>query len=136
MRHPYFGYVFIIALGLLGAGQATAQSANCGSAQTTKSIAACLDKQYAAADVVLNAAYKSAMALMKSIDEGLPKSERGAQDALRGAQRAWITVRDGTCAAVGFSWVGGTGQGIAILSCKLTETQARSEVLAELAETY
>lgn len=136
MRHIYFGLLLSIALGLLGAGQATAQSAKCDLAQTTASMVACLDKQYVAADAVLNAAYKSAMAQMKSIDESLPKSERGAQDALRGAQRAWITMRDGTCAAAGFNWVGGSGQGIAIMSCMLTETQARSAALAELAATY
>ena len=136
MREPYFRLALTIALGLLGAGQAAAQSANCDLAQTTASMVACLDRQYLAADAVLNSAYKSAMAQMESIDESLPKSERGAQDALRGAQRAWIAVRDGTCAAAGFNWVGGSGQGIAIMSCMLTETKARSEVLAELAATY
>jgi uncharacterized protein YecT (DUF1311 family) len=136
MRQLYFGLALSIALPLFGAGlaagQAAAQNANCDLAQDTMSMAACLDKQYAAADAVLNAAYKSAMAQMKSIDESLPKSERGAQDALRSAQRAWIAVRDGTCAAEGFNWVGGSGQGIAVMSCMLDETEARSEVLARL----
>ncbi len=136
MRQPYLSLTLTIALGVLGAAQAMAQSANCDLAQDTVSMSACLDKQYAAADAVLNAAYKSAMAQMKSIDESLPKSERGAQDALRGAQRAWIAVRDGTCAAEGFNWVGGSGQGIAIMSCLLTETQARSKVLARLVVSY
>lgn len=132
MRQLYSGLALTFALGFLGAGQAMAQSANCDLAQDTISMRKCLDKQYAAADAVLNTAYKSAMAQMKSIDESLPKSERGAQDALKGAQRAWIAVRDGTCEAEGFNWVGGSGQGLAVMSCMLSETQARSEVLAAL----
>jgi uncharacterized protein YecT (DUF1311 family) len=134
MRQLYSGLALTLALGLLGAGQGMAQSANCDLAQDTISMRQCLDKQYTAADAVLNAAYKSAMAQMKMIDDSLPKSERGAQDALKGAQRAWIAVRDGTCAAEGFNWVGGSGQGLAVLSCMLSETQARSEVLAALVQ--
>jgi uncharacterized protein YecT (DUF1311 family) len=133
MRHLYLGLALTLALGLLGAGQGIAQSANCDLAYDAISIRKCVDKQYVAADAVLNAAYKSAMAKMKMIDDRLPKSERGAQDALKGAQRAWIAVRDGTCAAEGFNWLGGSGQGLAVMSCMLSETQARSEVLAALA---
>jgi uncharacterized protein YecT (DUF1311 family) len=136
MRQSYLNLTLTLALGFLGAGQAMAQSANCDLAQDTVSMTECLDKQYTAADAVLNAAYKSAMAQMKSIDESLPKSERGAQDALKGAQRAWIDVRDGTCVAEGFNWVGGSGQGLAIMSCMLSETEARSEVLARLVQSY
>ncbi len=136
MRQPYFSLIVTIGLAVLCAGQSIAQSANCDLAQTTASMSACLDKKYAAADAVLNAADKSAMAQMKSIDDSLPKAERGAQDALRGAQRAWIAVRDGTCAAEGFNWVGGSGQGVAIMSCMLSETKARSEVLARLVVSY
>jgi uncharacterized protein YecT (DUF1311 family) len=125
------GFALIAALGL--GGQAIAQSAHCDDATTTAEMSACAQNAYDEADAVLNAAYQSAMAVMKAIDADLPAARRGAADALKRAQRAWIAVRDGTCTAEGYLWEGGTGQGAAVLLCLATETQARADVLAGLA---
>ncbi len=129
MRAKHMGFALIAVMGMGFSGQALAQSASCDEVTSTVEMTECAQTAYETADAALNDAYQSAMDVMKSVDADLPKSQRGAADALKNAQRAWIEVRDGTCTAEGYLWAGGTGQGLAILSCMATETQARAEVL-------
>ena len=128
-----FGYVIPLAL-CLGAAPVWAQTSPCDDLPDMVAISACVAKEYALADAALNAAYQAAMADMKAIDAGLPLADRGAAEALKTAQRAWITMRDATCTAEGYQWWGGSGQGLAVQYCLLTETTARSQVLQTLAD--
>lgn len=124
-----------MALAVLG-GAATAQQIDCANAVSQIDMTDCAKQDFDAADQALNDSYKAAMEMMKSIDAELPKSEQGAVAALKAAQRAWILVRDNTCSAEGFLWAGGSGRGLAELSCKARLTISRTDDLNLLAQTY
>ncbi len=69
-----------------------ARASDCGTIESTGStgeVSACYDKQLAAADQRLNAAYR---VLMADADSDREKA------ALRDAQRAWLKFRDAHCA--------------------------------------
>ncbi len=94
----------------------------------------CEEQSWMAADADLNDAYQAARAVLQDIDAGLPNSERGAEDNLRNAQRAWIVFRDAACAAEGYLWHGGSGKPMVIYSCLARLTEARAADLWTLAE--
>ncbi len=122
-----------VGLALIWGAAASAQSINCDAAVDMVAMQTCVTAQFQEADAALNANYKAALAAMQSVDDSLPKAERGAVEALKTAQRAWITVRDNTCAAVGFLWAGGSGRGLAELSCRVQQTSSRAIDLSGIA---
>jgi len=68
--------------------------------QTTLGIDACLGREQAAWDAILNRRYKAAMADAKDMDRRLQEesgTEPGVADSLLKAQRAWIAFRDAEC---------------------------------------
>jgi uncharacterized protein YecT (DUF1311 family) len=73
---------------------------------------------------------------MIRIDSDLPASQRGAEIALRDAQRAWITFRDQACVAEAYSWRGGSGEPMIYASCQESLTRRRVEDLIGLAQGY
>lgn len=92
----------------------------------------CAEQDWMDMDAVLNLAYKEAMARMKSFDADLPKSERGAEENLRNAQRAWVTFRDAACAAEGYAWHGGSAEPMIIYGCRARLTRQRNDDLAQM----
>ncbi len=125
---------------LLSAGAAAAQDAaqdvDCQNAQAQMEMTYCAEQDWLAADAALNTAYKAARAAMQSVDAELPKAERGAEENLRTAQRAWVTFRDAACAAEGYPMHGGTAEPMVIYGCRARLTEARTEDLRSLAEGY
>ncbi len=95
---------------------------DCTDPQVQMEMNYCAGEAYKAADARLNAVYKKAMAAMKQIDGYLDEDQRGAADALREAQRAWIPFRDKACEAEGYLVSGGSMQPLIIYECltKLT----------------
>ena len=92
---------------VLGVWGTAAAAQDCDSPLTQSDMNACAQADWQAEDARLNAVWAEALALMRSIDEDLPKHERGAADGLRRGQRAWLTFRDETCAAQGYLAHGG-----------------------------
>lgn len=95
---------------------------------STLGVSACFSDELAIWDVELNDAYQALRFAMAERDKDLdpnrplPKSA----DALRDAQRAWITWRDLQCGFVHTTFQGGTGGGPASAEClmHLTAEQA------------
>lgn len=111
-----------------------AQAVDCANAMTQTEMTFCSEQSWIAADAVLNAAYKDAMAEMKSWDADWPAAEQGAASALKAAQRAWVTFRDQACAAEGWSAHGGSMEPMLILDCRARLTRARSADLISLSQ--
>ena len=124
-----------LALCLLAVPPAAAQDdIDCDNAQTQLEMTFCAEKDWQAADAELNAAYKTAMADMKEMDSDLPGDLKGAADALREAQRAWIPYRDKACASYGYLARGGSLEPQLIYSCRADLTRQRVKELNELTE--
>lgn len=127
----------LVFLALACAGHSSgAEQIDCANAVSQVDMTDCAKQDFDAADKALNVSYQAALEMMTSIDADLPKADQGAVAALKAAQRAWIVVRDNTCAAEGFSWAGGSGQGMVVLACMARVTKSRTEDLNILAEPY
>ena len=96
----------------------------------------CAYDDWVAADGELNAAYKKARAFLQDLDADLPAEQRGAADALRDAQRAWITYRDKACEAEAALFRGGTMEPFLYNSCRADLTRRRTKDLIGLVEVY
>lgn len=106
-----------------------AQEVDCANAITQADMNTCAARDLTEADSALNLAFGAAVKRMKAVDAGLPQDRRGAEDALRRAQRAWITLRDAGCEAAAWSYDGGSMQGMVLVSCKAEATRARNAEL-------
>jgi uncharacterized protein YecT (DUF1311 family) len=113
-----------------------AQDTNCDAAQTQMDLTRCSADAWLVADDDLNEAFGAAIGIMAQIDAGLPSTERGAEKALRRAQRAWIAMRDDTCLAEGYQVHGGSAQPMMVNLCLTRLTQSRAEDLWAMADTY
>ena len=98
---------------------------DCTNPQTQMELGYCAQQSYLAADAELNAVYKKAVSAMQEIDGYLSKDQRGAVDALKKAQRAWIPYRDDACQAEGYMVYGGSMLGQIVNECLERLTRQR-----------
>ena len=105
---------------------------NCKNPQTQMEMNICAGLDYKAADAGLNRAYKAAIAGMKDMDANLPPELKGAEKALRQAQRAWIPYRDKACEAFGFMARGGSMESMLVGSCLADLTRKRTKELTDI----
>ena len=122
---------------LLPAAPASAQQdpdIDCDNATVQMELTYCAEKDWQAADAKLNTAYSAAMKSMRAMDADLPADLKGAAEALKEAQRAWIPYRDKACAAAGFLARGGSMEPMLIYSCLAQLTADRTQELEQLAE--
>ncbi|WP_112312349.1 lysozyme inhibitor LprI family protein [Pseudogemmobacter bohemicus] len=115
-----------------GVGQAQAQEIDCATAMVQADLNQCAAAEWEAADQLLNQRYKEAMALLRDWDADLPDTLKGGAEALREAQRAWITYRDAACAAEGYPMRGGSAEPLLVYGCKARLTEARTKDLEGL----
>ncbi|GAA0784942.1 DUF1311 domain-containing protein [Roseibium denhamense] len=113
---------------------AAQQDTDCKSPVTQSDMTYCSKLDWEAADKELNTAYAAAMASMKQTDSYLSDDLKGAADALRNAQRAWIPYRDKACDAYGFLARGGSMEPMLVFDCRTTLTQQRTKELQDLAK--
>ena len=118
------------------AAPAAAQQVDCAKAMAQLELNWCAEQSWQAADAELNAAYKEAMALLQSWDADLPKAERGGAEALKQAQRSWITFRDKACEAEGYAMHGGSAEPMLIYGCRAQLTRDRTAQLRGLVGNY
>ena len=123
MRSMVLGLVF----SMFG-GACLAQEVDCANALAQQDMNQCAYGDWEAADADLNAVYKVALAMLKDWDSGLPAEERGGADALRQAQRAWITFRDKACEAEGYAMKGGSAEALLVYGCMRRLTKERNFV--------
>lgn len=131
MRLNWLGCVAALA-----AAPALAQDADCANAEVQVEMTYCAEQHWLAADADLNVAYGAARKLLQGIDADLEASQRGAADYLRDGQRAWVTFRDATCAAEGYSMHGGSAEPMVIYGCRARLTEQRTADLEAMAEEY
>ena len=122
---------YVLTLAFLP-GAAAAQNVDCTNAQAQTELTYCAEQDWNAADARLNAAYESAISAMRGIDSSLDAQDRGAEAALRAAQRAWISFRDNTCAAEGWAMHGGSAEPMVIYGCRARVTAARADELENM----
>lgn len=115
---------------------AVAQAQDCANPQVQMEITECAFREWKIADAELNSGYKRAMAMMNEQNSQLDASMRGGPEALRDAQRAWITFRDKTCEAEGFAMRGGSGEPMVVAFCLTRITRERIAHLYGMLETY
>jgi uncharacterized protein YecT (DUF1311 family) len=92
----------------------------------------CAHKSWQAADAELNAAYQAAMAVLRAFDAELSPTLAGGAQALREGQRAWITYRDRSCEAEGYSMRGGSAEPLVVYGCMARLTRQRAADLRML----
>lgn len=122
----------VLAGGLLG-GPALAQQVDCTAPQVQMEMTYCAEQAYIAADRDLNAAYAGARARMRAIDADLAQDQKGAEEHLKQAQRAWISFRDAACTAEGYKYYGGSMEPMVIYACQARLTAQRAADLVALA---
>ncbi|MGX9979947.1 lysozyme inhibitor LprI family protein [Methylobacterium fujisawaense] len=86
---------------------------------TQADLNACAGADYRTADTALNAVYGQ---LMKKVG---PKTK----DALRGAQKAWLSYRDATCFLETMGFDGGSAYAMEYNGCLKGLTDARTKIL-------
>ena len=92
----------------------------------------CADREYQKADEALNDAYRQVLESVKSSQGEPPYDAKSWENELRGAQRAWIAFRDADCKALTpMEWSGGSGTTLAVLTCMIEATKARTSALRE-----
>lgn len=115
---------------------AAAQEVDCATAMAQADLNACAYEDWETADAALNDAYQEAMALLETWDANLPEDEQGGAEALREAQRAWITFRDQACAAEGYAMKGGSAEPLLVYGCMRLLTEERTNHLTSMVEAY
>ena len=131
MRLTWLGCVAALA-----AAPALAQDVDCANAEGQVEMTYCAEQDWLTTDADLNPAYAVARKLMQGIDADLEASHRGAADYLRDGQRAWVTFRDATCAAEGYTMHGGSAEPMVIYGCRARLTKQRTADLEAMSEEY
>jgi uncharacterized protein YecT (DUF1311 family) len=96
----------------------------------------CAYRDWEISDANLNDAYKAAIALLKEWDASLPANEKGGAQALKEAQRAWITFRDKACEAEGYAMKGGSAEPLLVYGCMRQLSDERANHLWGMVEAY
>lgn len=115
---------------------AAAQDVDCATAMAQQDLNQCAYQEWEAADAELNDVYGQAMSLLKTWDTDLPDDEKGGAQALKDAQRAWITFRDKACEAEGFAMKGGSAEPLLVYGCMRQLTEERVGHLRGLLDAY
>jgi len=126
----------LLALWLPAAPAAAQQDPDidCDNATVQMELTYCAEKEWEAADKTLNTTYSAAMKAMRAMDADLSADLKGAAEALKEAQRAWVPYRDKACAAAGFLARGGSMEPMLIYSCLAELTEQRTQQLEQLTE--
>ena len=105
---------------------------DCNRAATTVELNYCADREYQNADAALNDAYRQVLEHVKSSQGEPPYDAESWESELRAAQRAWIAFRDADCKGLTpMEWGGGSGTTLAVLTCMIEATRARTRSLQE-----
>jgi len=107
---------------------------DCARASSTAEISFCAEIDLKRADAELNVVWRQALGAIDRQSQMDTATRAKWATALRASQRAWIAFRDADCGEpIGYEWYGGTGMSLAVLTCQMEKTRARS---AELKQRY
>ena len=126
--------MIVVALVVFAGGQAAAQAQpqDCSQAASNVEMGECLQRELKREDAALNRIYQEALRSTRDNDS-MPAAERRKWEAaVRDSQRKWIAFRDADCKALPFfEFYGGSGVGVASLSCLVEKTKTRTRDLTE-----
>lgn len=113
-------------------GQASSQCQLGDAGSSTLGTVECIQAEAAEWDKILNEEYKATQAVNAKADDAGYSLLMDRTDALRDAQRAWITFRDADCTARYAMWQDGTIRSIVGANCHLTKTASRALALRDM----
>lgn len=113
-------------------GQASYACQDQPGGSTTVGMSECIEAETAEWDAILNEEYKATQQANEAADTEGRSQMIDRSDALRDAQRAWITFRDTDCAARYAMWQDGTIRTIVGANCHLTMTAQRAIDLRDM----
>ncbi|MCO6185319.1 lysozyme inhibitor LprI family protein [Rhizobium sp. L1K21] len=134
MRLAFFPLLACLALSAPAYGDDDDDGFKCNPDGNQQELNTCAYDDWEKADEELNAVYKDAVAFAKKEDAFFDDnpSMKGALEALKKGQRAWIDYRDGTCDLEGFNARGGSMEPLLIFSCQAELTRKRTRELKEI----
>ena len=103
----------------------------CTGASSQVEIGACVQQAEGNVNAAIETAYELAAQSARELDEVTGREV--SAPALEAAQAAWSAYRDAQCEAVGASFGGGSGTGIAITACRIELGRVRVTSLLNLA---
>ncbi|WP_170329568.1 lysozyme inhibitor LprI family protein [Ruegeria arenilitoris] len=104
----------------------------CTNAGSQVEIGSCVSAMEDRVALALEESYGFALQAAAELDDVTGRNV--AQPALEAAQSAWESYRDAQCEAIGASYGGGSGTGIAITSCRVDLGRARVDELLRFAD--
>lgn len=128
-REPIMRYT-LLALFFSSAALAD-PTLECSDASSQVEIGSCVSEMEERVNLAFEASFGFAVQAAKELDEVTEREV--AQPALEASQAAWSEYRDKQCAAVGASYGGGSGTGIAITACRVDLGRARVDELMRFA---
>lgn len=102
----------------------------CSGASSQVEIGECVGEMEVRVNQALEASFRIAQQAAIELDEVTGRVV--AQPALDAAQNAWVIYRTAQCEAVGASYGGGSGTGIAVASCRVDLGRARVDELLRM----
>ncbi len=105
---------------------------DCKKAEAQMELTYCAEQDLNAADKLLNVQYQATRKATKKRDADAEADQKGANDALVKAQRAWVAYRDAQCTSYGYQAHGGSMEPMLIYSCQADLTRKRTAELKEL----
>lgn len=116
---------------LLPVALAADPTMECNDAGSQVEIGSCVSGMAARVDGAVEAAFSIAQSAAADLDQVTGREVMGP--ALEASQTAWMAYRDAQCDAIGASFGGGSGTGIAITACRLELGRARVDALLDMA---
>lgn len=103
----------------------------CIDAGSQVEIGSCVSDMETRVNAAIDSSYSLALGAAKELDDVTGRAV--ATPALEASQNAWTAYRDAQCEAVGASFGGGSGTGIAITACRVDLGRARVDELLRYA---
>ncbi len=103
----------------------------CIDAGSQVEIGSCVSNMELRVNTAIDSSYSLALGSAQELDEVTGRVV--AVPALEASQNAWVAYRDAQCEAVGASFGGGSGTGIAITACRVDLGRARVDELLRYA---
>ncbi|MFS4581543.1 lysozyme inhibitor LprI family protein [Phaeobacter sp. C3_T13_0] len=125
----YYLLILILALPLPGMADPAME---CSAAETQVDVRRCLERDEERANSALSWALGYARDASDELDE--VTGRQVVRPALETGQMSWLKFRNKHCDFVGATFGGGSGTGIAVLSCHINLTRDRVEALMQYAQ--
>jgi len=119
--------IALLALSAPGSAIANPQSECSVDASSQIEIGDCLSDAERVADATVALALGFAMQSAQDLDKVTTRET--SVPALKAGQEGWLAYRDQHCDFVGTTYGGGSGTGIAIISCRISLARARADEL-------